>query len=546
MAPPYTYERSGKGELSPIDFIGVLMKNAILKRLKRTDHLPMLFVGSGMSIRYLGLENWTGLLRRFARMAIDNDYAYEMYEQQAKAMECKEGLLPKVAELIEHDFNLRWFKDEKFRESRAQSGDEIGRSISPFKIEIARYMRDMSREHQTEHAAEIELFKKLEMRSIGGVLTTNYDSFIEDLFPSYTKYIGQEELLFSTLHGVSEIYKIHGCCTKPESIVINEADYADFSEKNAYLAAKILTIFLEHPIVFIGYSINDTNIESILKSIIKCLSPENLEKIKERLMFVVRAKGEESEDVSTYSKAFEGGKSIEMTRIRLKSYEPLYQALLENQAKYNAPMLRRLKQDIYELVLTNKPVGKIRAINLEDEKLDDIEVVIGVGVHALFGRKGYSGITADELYTDVVLDNRDFDAHCIIWEALPMLLSHNSNSLPIFKYLSLYSEELPEKVQSAAQARQNFDDLLSNTIKKNRRRHPCNQDTVATLLSKFPDGKCLNVLPHLNKENIDINELHAFLVRILTDNPSALSIGDQAFKTDLKRAIRIYDWLKYH
>ena len=241
------------------------MKNAILRRLKKTDHLPMLFIGSGMSIRYLGLENWKGLLRKFARLAMDNEYAYEMYEQQAKGLESKEGLLPKVADLIERDFNVRWFKDEQFKESREQSADEISRSVSPFKIEVASYMRGKSREHNAEYAAEIELFKRLEMRSIGGVLTTNYDCFIENLFASYTKYIGQEELLFSTLHGISEIYKIHGCCTKPESIVINEADYADFTEKNAYLAAKILTIFLEHPIVFIGYSINDPNIESILK-----------------------------------------------------------------------------------------------------------------------------------------------------------------------------------------------------------------------------------------------------------------------------------------
>ncbi|MDA8084545.1 MAG: SIR2 family protein [Nitrospiraceae bacterium] len=521
------------------------MKNAILKRLKRTDHLPMLFIGSGMSIRYLGLDNWKGLLRRFAGMAADNDYAYEMYEQQALGLDCKEGLLPKVAELIERDFNLRWFKDDQFKDSRTEFAAEISRSVSPFKIEIARYMRDKSRERKIEYAAEIELFRKLEMRSIGGVLTTNYDTFIEDLFPSYTKYIGQEQLLFSTLQGISEIYKIHGCCTKPESLVINEADYADFSEKNAYLAAKILTIFLEHPIVFIGYSITDTNIENILKSLVRCLSAENLDRIKERLMFVVRAKEGEIEEVTSYSKSFEGGKSIEMTRIRLKSYESLYQALLENQAKYNAPMLRRLKQDIYELVLTNKPTGKIRTINLEDEKLEDVEVVIGVGVLADFGQKGYSGITAEELYSDVVLDNQDFDAESIIWMALPTLLSRNSNSLPIFKYLAQYSGELPERVQ-AVQDKKCFDDLLSNTIKKNRRKHPFRQDSIASLCAKQPDGKCLQVLPHLMEENIKVDELHALLVRILTDNPSAVSTGEQAYKTDLKRAIRIYDWLKYH
>lgn len=521
------------------------MKHAILKRLKKSDHLPMLFVGSGMSIRYLGLDNWEGLLRKFARIAADREFAFEMYVQQAKGLECKEGLLPKVAELIEQDFNMCWFKDDQFKKNREESIDELSRSISPFKIEIARYMREKSQEHAPLYATEIGLFKQLEMRSIGGVLTTNYDSFIEDIFTSYTKYIGQEELLFSTLHGISEIYKIHGCCSKPESIVINEADYEDFSEKNAYLAAKILTIFLEHPIVFIGYSINDKNIENILKSIVKCLSTDNLEKIRERLIFIERAKDGAAEEISTYSKSFEGGKSIDMTRIRLKNYEVLYQALLENQAKYNAPMLRRLKQDIYELVLTNKPTGRIRTVNLEDEKLDDVEVVIGVGVLADFGQKGYAGISAEDLYADVVLDNRDFEAESIVQLALPILLARNSNSLPIFKYLCNYSDDLPERVSAAVKDKNSFDDLLSGTIKRSRERHACRHETIASMCAKLSDGKCLQALPHLKEENISVAELHSFLVRILTENPSVLSTGEQGFKTDLKRAIRIYDWLKY-
>jgi len=277
---------------------------------------------------------------------------------------------------------------------------------------------------------------------------------------------------------------------------------------------------------------------------VKCLSAENLEKIRERLIFVVRAKDGESEEVSTYSKAFEGGKSIEMTRVRLNSYETLYQALLENQAKYNAPMLRRLKQDIYELVLTNKPTGRIRAINLEDEKLEDVEVVIGVGVHADFGQKGYTGITADELYADVVLDNRDFDAESIIWKALPTLLSRNSNSLPIYKYLSQYSGDLPDRVQTAKE-KKSFDDLLSNTIKKNRMKHPSRHDSITSLCSKFSDIKCLQVLPHLKEENINFDELHSLLSRVMEANPTVLSSGDASFKSDLKRAIRIYDWLKF-
>ena len=38
---------------------------------------------------------------------------------------------------------------------------------------------------------------------------------------------------------------------------LREADYAKLAETQDYLAAKLLTIFMEYPIIFIGYSLND-------------------------------------------------------------------------------------------------------------------------------------------------------------------------------------------------------------------------------------------------------------------------------------------------
>lgn len=42
--------------------------------------------------------------------------------------------------------------------------------------------------------------------------------------------------------------------------MINKEDYLRFQEKSAYLAAKLMTIFMEYPIIFLRYSINDSNI----------------------------------------------------------------------------------------------------------------------------------------------------------------------------------------------------------------------------------------------------------------------------------------------
>lgn len=59
--------------------------------------------------------------------------------------------------------------------------------------------------------------------------------------------------------------------------------------------------------------------------------------------------------IAQFSKDFGDGKSLEMTKIRLTDYSLLYEALLENKNKYRTNLLRNLKKDIYDLVLTNKP-----------------------------------------------------------------------------------------------------------------------------------------------------------------------------------------------
>ena len=68
--------------------------------------------------------------------------------------------------------------------------------------------------------------------------------------------------------------------------MITASDYAHFQEYCAYLAAKLMTIFMEYPIIFFGYSLNDPNVRIILQSIAKCLSAENLEKLQDRFIYV--------------------------------------------------------------------------------------------------------------------------------------------------------------------------------------------------------------------------------------------------------------------
>ena len=107
---------------------------------------------------------------------------------------------------------------------------------------------------------ELDIFSNMNPPAI---ITTNYDSALESMYKGYRVYGSQSEMISASLQNVGEIYKIHGTVSNHGSIVLTRGDYERFEQRNKYLIAKLLTIFTENPIVFIGYSLSDENIKNI-------------------------------------------------------------------------------------------------------------------------------------------------------------------------------------------------------------------------------------------------------------------------------------------
>ena len=238
---------------------------------------PFLFVGSGFSRRYLQLETWSDLLAHFAEMT-GKPYAY--YVTSA------DGDLPRVASALADTFHDVWWQDARFADSRDRFGKgALVTREGPLKVEIARHVDGALTRLPTEGelAQEIELLGEA---VIDGVITTNYDRLLEQVFDDYKVYTGQDQVLFSDPQGIGEIYKIHGSADDPESLVLSAADFTRYRDRNPYLAAKLLTIFVEHPVLFMGYSLTDANIREILVSVARCLTSENLPRLQDRLIFI--------------------------------------------------------------------------------------------------------------------------------------------------------------------------------------------------------------------------------------------------------------------
>lgn len=524
------------------------IEDIILKKIKSSPAPPFLFVGSGLSQRYIGTPTWIELLEDFSKMINEDDLAFHMYLDEARRSSQSNGLEPKIAEILEADFNRAWFKESKFSENRKKFADTIKSGVSPFKIEIADYFFESSnRPFKNGNEEEIELLKQVGDRSLAGIITTNYDFLIERVFSDYkyNKLIGQEELIFSPLTGISEIYKIHGCCTNPKSIVINDKDYDKFNERNAYLVAKLLTIFLEHPIIFIGYGIGDANIKEILSSIVKCIPAEKLNTLKDRFIFIEWNNSGNEDTVSDYEFSnLSDDKSLIMTKVYINDFSQLYNALLKNKVYYNPRLIKKMKEDIYNVVLTSEPTKTINVlVDINDSRLDEVEAIVGFGVMKQLSEKGYGGITPEDLFEDIIFDDKEFIPSLIIDSSLPLILKYNQ-SVPMYKYASKCKGIINDKVRKYTD--KNYNNLiLTRAMRIKIAREGFLNSSIDKVVDKYGPEKAIRHIAYINPERIKVSELLEYIKRYLEIYPGAIRDKNIPNSGDLKRLIRIYDYLKY-
>lgn len=505
---------------------------------------PFLFVGSGITRRYYNLPSWKGLLEIFINKISSDEFAFASYENRARELiENENALYPKIAELIETDFNDLWFKNKKdIRTLDKYYSDKVkNESVSPFKAEIAMYIKNQSI-IVPEYTEEIEKLKKLSIKSISGIITTNYDDFFENNFEGYKRYVGQDELIFSGIQGIGEIYKIHGTIEEPKSIIIDSKDYKEFENKSSYLAAKLMTIFIEHPIIFIGYSISDINIQSILSSIIKCLDTEKIATLKNRFIFIEYSTDVREYEISEYTMKMEE-KFLEMTKIKMNDFSILYNELSKKKNKTPAKILRYYKDELYNFVITNEPTNTIKVGNIEDERIKDDELVMAIGKIQEVAFEGLRGFSANEWYRDIIMNDKRFNTDDILEQIALKLQKQNSNRLPLNKYLSETKKEYAELEKIALE--NNFDNIISKSIKNSR--HRMKYNSVNEIWKEYNNNweHALFDIAQLEEDKIDVQDLEQILIAIFKKDNNILESNNNSLKSNLRRAIRIYDYLKY-
>lgn len=343
--------------LSPENEHRRLAEKDVQETLNELECQPILFVGTGISKRYFEAPSWHELLEEMSAQCPIIDKPYGYYKQDMHPRE--------IGQLFSEKFKeWAWeVRSEEFPEELFEGHD----SDIYLKYKISEYVDSITPESLESIAPkwekEIELLVDIEPHAI---ITTNYDRFLELVFPDYKPIIGQE--IYGTNYAsIGEIFKIHGCVSRPGELVLTKADYDKFEENQKYLSAKLLTYFAEHPVMIVGYGAEDPNIRRILSDIDVILtSGDNL---IPNIHFVEWSPDITDADVPARHKSIPvgGERSVRVNSAHAFGYEWIYEAFGRggNIEGVNIKLLRTLLANTYDIVTTEAPRKKINYESLQ-------------------------------------------------------------------------------------------------------------------------------------------------------------------------------------
>lgn len=338
-----------------------------------TNH-PVLFVGTGVSLRYLKKSHtWDGLLETISLELSGDPERYLDLKSSCQVNGVYD--FPSIAAALEVDFNsvVKGDRHGKFKEINDAFYEGMSRNVvlSRFKIYISKLLASIeTKESMSDEISELKKVRK----NVGSIITTNYDKLIEGVF-EFSPLIGND-ILLSNPYG--SVYKIHGCTSDPQRLIITTDDYVNFADKNELIKAQLLSIFIHNPIIFLGYSIGDENIKSLLKTIFTYIEPNSptAEKIRKNFLLVEYEAGSTCQDICEHDIDLQGFSTIRINKIKTDDYSSVYRAIADLVLPISAMDVRKVQNIVKEIYAG----GSISVKITEDlESLSNSDRILAIG-----------------------------------------------------------------------------------------------------------------------------------------------------------------------
>lgn len=367
---------------------------------------PVLFIGSGFSLRYLkNSYNWPDLLEKISIDLTGSDEFYLDLRQANFDDQKDQCNLMQLATALERKFNEQLINDRhgkfEYINDKFYELSRNNKNVSRFKLYICKLLKEMAFRDRIED--EITLFKQMS-KNISSIITTNYDLLLEELV-DFIPLIGNE-ILLSNPYGT--IYKIHGCINNPNSIILTREDYEQFNARYDLIRAQLISLFVHNPIIFIGYSVQDENIQSILNTIFKYvpINSDQAKKIKRNFLLVEYEQDLKSTEISDHD-IYVDGNLISINKVKTDNFVDIYKAINELALPVSAMDIRKV-QEVVKEIISGGTIKVTVADDIETLKNSDKVLAIGSTKNIKYEIKEYTELCVeyfdliDEKNTDVI------------------------------------------------------------------------------------------------------------------------------------------------
>lgn len=458
-----------------------------LEKVVASNKLPVLFVGSGISRRYLyNYPDWEELLTKSFKAFDPDPFKFESKRDELRRQNLTDfEINSKLGSYAEDGYNKAFF-ERKIKLGKNRNPSWVKHGVSPYKMFLSKTFKKMNVIRNKNLRREIDLFKQLKNK-VAAVITTNYDQFLEtEIFNSdYSVFIDQSDLFSADSYNIAEIYKIHGCVSKAESIVITESDYENFNQSRKLIIAKMLTLFTESPLIFLGYSLTDENVRKIITDFLSCLNNSQRENISEHFIFISYKDGIKELQESKTNIMTGNGTYIPITEIKTGNFKLIFDTLNKIVPGISPTRIRQTKRIVKRIVDESIAADDAESYIVGLEQLDDMDLssmplAIAVGnreiikeaASSIYGKSGYSMLTVVDIIEDVLFDNHKLDPTMMCSERFASI-SYN-HIIPIFKYIKLANFDLSNNyyLNASVEAHNSREKILSAKIIKSLKTVP--------------------------------------------------------------------------
>jgi hypothetical protein len=170
---------------------------------------------------------------------------------------------------------------------------------------------------------------------------------------------------------------------------------------------------------------------------------------------------------------------------------------------------------------------------------------------------GYGGLEVYDLIKDLIYEETTLDAPQVVALVLPKYAKQISSNVPVFKYLSQTGDEdlTPDLLKYVNEVRaRGIDFWISNSMRKSMGRSQAGKPTPKDLDEVCQNNdmttakgvqQALQDLAFVPAAQIDLNLFRKLLVEVWERYDPIQNKSEQTLTTHFRRAVRIFDWLKY-